>query len=129
MTSVTWRRFETKADTLPRVPIRGIRGLPGSDHPAFPESIPHIGDSLYHVRPDSADHGLDELAVGAGELMRRKIGARPAILFNGVPVTSWEEFGEFCAGRGSSRMIMRAATRCATSRKTTSKFPVSSRPK
>jgi len=100
MTSVTWQRFETKADTLPRVPIRGVRGLPGSDHPAFPESIPHIGDSLYRVRPDSADRGLNALAASAGELMRREIDAHPAILFNGVPVTSPEEFGEFCAGMG-----------------------------
>ena len=48
MTSSTLQRFETRAGMLPRVPIRGIRGLPGSDHPAFPESIPHIGgDTLW----------------------------------------------------------------------------------
>lgn len=100
MTKVTWQTAESKADTLPRIPIRGIRGLPGSNHPAFPESIPHIGNNLFRVRPESTDHSLDVLADSAGELMRREIDAHPAILFKDVPITSQEEFGIFCAGMG-----------------------------
>lgn len=100
MTNVNWQTVASNDDTPPRVPVLGIRGLPSSDHPAFLESIPHIGDRLFHVRPDGAGLCLDELAASASELMRREIDTRPAILFKDVPITSQEEFGKFCAGTG-----------------------------
>ncbi len=100
MTSLSWHLTESNATSLPPVYIRGIRGLANSDHPAFPETIPHIGDRLYRVRPDRPDYSIEALSESAADLIRREIDAHPAILFKGLPIRSRDDFSIFTGGLG-----------------------------
>ena len=91
----SWTIVDPPSKTPPPVPVRGMSYLAGSDHAAFPETIPYATESVLRVVPVNGCVSPEAAGTVARELIGGELCESPVIVMSGFPVSSRSDFSRF----------------------------------